>query len=140
MHFSLVGLRLIIGRYLIFDWSGYSPLEMFCMKPDQLGLQSYSESTTMLAITYLTSSYGVPAHSFLRHPPTQSSLSLPPPSRFLKSLFPLCFFDSSPHRPALIRSTNLLLFKQISKGQFYQLSYRFLSRINLLNPFANRLS
>ena len=41
--------------------------------------------------------------------------------------------------PALIRPTNLSWFKQISKGQIYQLNCRFLSKINfnLLNPITD---
>ena len=86
----------------------------------------------------------VPVPPFLRHPLLDPAW---PP--FLKSLCPLPsvlfqpplrYFRQSPCPTqiftALIWLTNLSWFKQISKGQIYQLSCHFLSKINfnLSNP------
>ena len=141
MHFSLVRLRWIIGRYIIFDLSGYSPLEMFCMKPDQLGLQlelfrKYNDACHKLSTQFVR----VPASSFSRHPTLDPACPLP----FLKFFLPLPSFLFHPpfkvfltvpptltqFPPALIRPTNLPWFKQISKGRFYQFNCRFLSKSN----------
>ena len=86
--------------------------------------------------------------SFLRHPPLDSVYP-----HFLKSLFPSPLFCSTPFQgildspttlkeppPALIQSTNLLWFKQISKGWFYQFNCCFLSKSNFYGSITQRIT
>ena len=76
---------------------------------------------------------GVPeSPPFLRHPPL---LSVPPPFKVFKTVSPTL----TQCHTALIRPTNFLWFKQISKGRFYQSNCQFYQKsiFNLLNSFTN---